>query len=99
MTFDRARANPEHATHRTPPDRRHPTNRPHEVLRAPRSSFVFQGFLATGQNVAPSERDRQNTRSEEHTSELQSRSDIVCRLLLEKKNCSNEFFLSSVPKI
>src|SRR5206468_7442975 len=26
-----------------------------------------------------------NTRSEEHTSELQSRSDIVCRLLLEKK--------------
>src|SRR2546428_1965289 len=25
------------------------------------------------------------TRSEEHTSELQSRSDIVCRLLLEKK--------------
>src|SRR5206468_9838658 len=26
------------------------------------------------------------TRSEEHTSELQSRSDLVCRLLLEKKN-------------
>src|SRR2546428_4264501 len=26
-----------------------------------------------------------STRSEEHTSELQSRSDIVCRLLLEKK--------------
>src|SRR2546428_3098741 len=29
---------------------------------------------------------RQSHRSEEHTSELQSRSDIVCRLLLEKKN-------------
>src|SRR2546421_4305555 len=27
----------------------------------------------------------QRTRSEEHTSELQSRSDLVCRLLLEKK--------------
>src|SRR2546428_6727184 len=27
----------------------------------------------------------QRVRSEEHTSELQSRSDIVCRLLLEKK--------------
>src|SRR2546428_4964952 len=27
-------------------------------------------------------------RSEEHTSELQSRSDLVCRLLLEKKNKS-----------
>src|SRR2546428_7206159 len=26
----------------------------------------------------------QNDRSEEHTSELQSRSDLVCRLLLEK---------------
>src|SRR5438105_7106113 len=26
-------------------------------------------------------------RSEEHTSELQSRVDLVCRLLLEKKNC------------
>src|SRR5699024_1218079 len=27
-----------------------------------------------------------HTRSEEHTSELQSRFDLVCRLLLEKKN-------------
>src|SRR5438034_9262245 len=27
----------------------------------------------------------QSTRSEEHTSELQSHSDLVCRLLLEKK--------------
>src|SRR5207249_5163447 len=29
---------------------------------------------------------RQPLRSEEHTSELQSRFDLVCRLLLEKKN-------------
>src|SRR5712664_3685251 len=29
-------------------------------------------------------------RSEEHTSELQSRSELVCRLLLEKKNKTNE---------
>src|SRR2546421_7187765 len=29
--------------------------------------------------------DRNTPRSEEHTSELQSRSDLVCRLLLEKK--------------
>src|SRR2546428_6336569 len=28
----------------------------------------------------------QDSRSEEHTSELQSRSDLVCRLLLEQKN-------------
>src|SRR2546429_4947091 len=29
---------------------------------------------------------RRHTRSEEHTSELQSRLHLVCRLLLEKKN-------------
>src|SRR5699024_11405872 len=31
-------------------------------------------------------RRRDQERSEEHTSELQSRFDLVCRLLLEKKN-------------
>src|SRR5947207_11443675 len=36
------------------------------------------GFLADGAPVL--------FRSEEHTSELQSHSDLVCRLLLEKKN-------------
>src|SRR5690349_24085790 len=30
-------------------------------------------------------RRRRGTRSEEHTSELQSRRELVCRLLLEKK--------------
>src|SRR5260221_4685208 len=30
------------------------------------------------------------TRSEEHTSELQSHSDLVCRLLLEKKKKSTQ---------
>src|SRR5438105_15622043 len=33
--------------------------------------------------------ERRFTRSEEHTSELQSRVDLVCRLLLEKKKHSN----------
>src|SRR2546421_8075923 len=32
---------------------------------------------------------RLRLRSEEHTSELQSRSDLVCRLLLEKKKKKN----------
>src|SRR2546421_6956429 len=32
-------------------------------------------------------------RSEEHTSELQSRSDLVCRLLLEKKKEEEQFLL------
>src|SRR2546430_6058427 len=31
-------------------------------------------------------------RSEEHTSELQSQSNIVCRLLLEKKKCHSGTF-------
>src|SRR6266513_4482741 len=33
---------------------------------------------------------RHVTRSEEHTSELQSRFDLVCRLLLEQKNTVNQ---------
>src|SRR5207247_4039599 len=37
----------------------------------------------------------QMTRSEEHTSELQSRVDLVCRLLLEKKNHRSEKRFSS----
>src|SRR5690606_14057810 len=32
------------------------------------------------------EEEPQDSRSEEHTSELQSRENLVCRLLLEKKN-------------
>src|SRR2546428_2360229 len=36
-----------------------------------------------------------SVRSEEHTSELQSRSDVVCRLLLEKKNTRGDERLAS----
>src|SRR2546421_3246198 len=39
------------------------------------------------------------TRSEEHTSELQSRSDLVCRLLLEKKKKKLEQHLSEAEII
>src|SRR5438034_4204162 len=45
--------------------------------------FVAAGRLS---NARLSSRIRAETRSEEHTSELQSHSDLVCRLLLEKKN-------------
>src|SRR5699024_2682710 len=49
----------------------------------------------TMQNVRIDERlihGQVATRSEEHTSELQSRFDLVCRLLLEKKtgSCNND---------
>src|SRR5947207_11744118 len=36
-------------------------------------------------------RPQGQARSEEHTSELQSHSDLVCRLLLEKKKTENYF--------
>src|SRR5690349_24258887 len=35
--------------------------------------------------------DGKPNRSEEHTSELQSRRDLVCRLLLEKKKNNNKY--------
>src|SRR5699024_11835143 len=43
-----------------------------------KSSLAFDTIYAEGQR-------RYVERSEEHTSELQSRFDLVCRLLLEKK--------------
>src|SRR5204863_5885268 len=44
--------------------------------------------LSAAINLGPpadGQEERQRGRSEEHTSELQSRRDLVCRLLLEKK--------------
>src|SRR5699024_11761062 len=38
----------------------------------------------------PDAQQHDDARSEEHTSELQSRFDIVCRLLLEKKKRGND---------
>src|SRR6266536_3412975 len=49
--------------------------------RCARSSTTTSPLSTTGRcRCSPSEE-----RSEEHTSELQSRVDLVCRLLLEKK--------------
>src|SRR4051812_49495416 len=45
-------------------------------------SSLFQGFR---QFLARIEHARKKLRSEEHTSELQSHVNLVCRLLLEKK--------------
>src|SRR5206468_11034865 len=47
---------------------------------------LFQAFDQRAAPEAMSEEVRVQARSEEHTSELQSRSDCVCRLRLEKKN-------------
>src|SRR5438132_2634264 len=45
---------------------------------------ICEGFA--GRLASPAGRAQSIARSEEHTSELQSHSDLVCRLLLEKKN-------------
>src|SRR5947207_8917058 len=44
--------------------------------------YSQSNFLRVGQEFAEA---HNRHRSEEHTSELQSHSDLVCRLLLEKK--------------
>src|SRR3712207_7731650 len=53
--------------------------RPHHVAGAPAGHSA-----RTGNPVA--RRGNHRVRSEEHTSELQSRQYLVCRLLLEKQN-------------
>src|SRR2546430_11864237 len=48
---------------------------------------LLEGVLRAGQGAARARRHSPavDPRSEEHTSELQSQSNLVCRLLLEKK--------------
>src|SRR2546430_13329076 len=43
------------------------------------------------EHVWPAETRHVSRRSEEHTSELQSQSNLVCRLLLEKKNTTTSY--------
>src|SRR5438874_4808311 len=57
----------------------HPVRDPLRRLQLDRR----RGRPVRGQRV--DQRDALPPRSEEHTSELQSRRDLVCRLLLEKK--------------
>src|SRR2546430_12634350 len=58
------------------------------------------GALAGGKDVfgSHSEKSPRNPgrcRSEEHTSELQSQSNLVCRLLLEKKKKTSKLLITS----
>src|SRR2546421_7971978 len=54
------------------------------LFRSPFHASWYLKDVATGAR-ADRHGDVPVPRSEEHTSELQSRSDLVCRLLLEKK--------------
>src|SRR2546429_5301312 len=51
-----------------------------------RSNLTMSADYTYSKNIDLSDTD--DTRSEEHTSELQSRLHLVCRLLLEKKKIS-----------
>src|SRR2546428_10576394 len=74
------------------------------IRRPPRSTLfpyttLFRSAVVVKLNLPPPVLDTvrlwlrallmRGKRSEEHTSELQSRSDLVCRLLLEKKKKSH----------
>src|SRR3712207_7822052 len=48
--------------------------------------LVIEGRMVVSPVFLGAEPDEIDARSEEHTSELQSRQYLVCRLLLEKKN-------------
>src|SRR3712207_6998933 len=68
------------------PRHRHVTSPSHAAARASARSArttMASVVVATGCASPPSSAGR--SRSEEHTSELQSRQYLVCRLLLEKK--------------
>src|SRR2546421_373969 len=56
--------------------------------RAAATELVAPAFASRARELGLPEPAELRYRSEEHTSELQSRSDLVCRLLLEKKKTS-----------
>src|SRR6266508_6630374 len=54
----------------------------HDALPIP---WAWRGSARSCGSTRRRSRPRSSTRSEEHTSELQSRGHLVCRLLIEKK--------------
>src|SRR2546430_4754702 len=80
------------------------------IRRPPRSTLfpyttLFRSRISSGSTLCTPAASTSNTssdsrhasaRSEEHTSELQSQSNLVCRLLLEKKNKNNKNNISSI---
>src|SRR5260221_4975560 len=77
------------------------------IRRPPRSTLfpyttLFRSLVATpggpGTRNSLNHTPSKPRRSEEHTSELQSHSDLVCRLLLEKKKTVPEGLLRPRPR-
>src|SRR5437773_3594893 len=66
-----------------------------QVARDQARGHRFGEVFLTGDDRA----DRLQQRSEEHTSELQSHHDLVCRLLLEKKKKLKPFQIQPPARI
>src|SRR5690625_7825093 len=66
-----------------------PTRRSSDLLML-MSGGPRRGLGMGDHHQVPARADRGGCRSEEHTSELQSRGHLVCRLLLEKKNYTTD---------
>src|SRR5438445_10189978 len=66
------------ATHNSPPPRR-------KFLPVQGQELTMNARAFLGRHIESKDGGRGKHRSEEHTSELQSRQYLVCRLLLEKK--------------
>src|SRR3712207_7557490 len=61
-------------------------------IGGPRSALLDDAVdRDDGFHPQPIEHRKRRARSEEHTSELQSRQYLVCRLLLEKKNSCTDW--------
>src|SRR2546430_10268728 len=60
------------------------------LFRSPGGGSARGRARLRGEVGDPSVAGRARERSEEHTSELQSQSNLVCRLLLEKKKIKSE---------
>src|SRR5690606_39437365 len=63
----------------------HPAGFTANVVQTASNKAVLLAFVAMAQTLVVITAGIDLSRSEEHTSELQSRENLVCRLLLEKK--------------
>src|SRR2546430_8258411 len=68
------------------------------LFRSPATFLVRPGGEVVGMAAGAREWDSE-PRSEEHTSELQSQSNLVCRLLLEKKKKHNNHNRTSPQRL
>src|SRR3712207_8673588 len=69
------------------------------ALQDEREALELRGLRGHGRLVPLACEGQQRRRSEEHTSELQSRQYLVCRLLLEKKKHDDTSTYAPTTKI